>query len=352
MSQKKFDLIKADCVSWMHNNKDKIDCIVTSPPYNINVKYGQYDDSMPRKEYLKWMSDVAKAMKYCLRSNGQIFLNVGYTNVDPFIAMDVAQVFRKNFILQNQFTWIKHIAVQDTGYGQYKPITSKRFVSITTENVFHFTKSGKVEIDRLSIGQRNKTHPIWPELYSEGRHLANCRRSIARKMKFKNFLDIKENATKEQKKYFYEEVDKKLKLNPYQPDKKKCIGNAWYIPYTPTSKLSRLIGIKGDVNSRENSRANHPATFPPALPEKCIKLSGIKKGSLVYDPFVGTGTTVVEAVKLGMIGIGTDVSSDFIKFSKKRVMNDETLNSKRKEKIKSNYKKVKISKKQMSFAMV
>ena len=73
------------------------------------------------------------------------------------------------------------------------------------------------------------------------------------------------------------------------------------------------------VNSRENSRGQHPATFPPALPEKCIKVSGIKKGSIVYDPFVGTGTTVVEAVKLGMVGIGTDIDDNFIKFSKKRI---------------------------------
>lgn len=349
MSQKTFELIKSDCVDWMTTNKEKVDCIITSPPYNINVKYGEYDDSMPRNEYLKWMGDVANAMKETLRPDGQIFLNVGYTNIDPFISMDVAQVFRKYFILQNQFIWVKHIAVQDTGYGQYKPITSKRFISITTENIFHFTKKGDVEIDRLSIGQRNKTHPIWPELYSEGRHLANCRRSVARKMKFKNYLDIKENATKEEKDYFFKEVEKKLKLKPYEPDKKKCIGNAWYIPYTPTSKLSRLIGIKGDVNSRENSRANHPATFPPALPEKCIKLSGIKKGSIVYDPFVGTGTTVVEAIKLGMIGIGTDVSDEFIKFAKKRVANDESLNPTKNLKSKLNSKKIKIQKKQMSF---
>ena len=40
MSQKKFELINSDCVNWMYANKEKVDCIVTSPPYNINVKYG------------------------------------------------------------------------------------------------------------------------------------------------------------------------------------------------------------------------------------------------------------------------------------------------------------------------
>ena len=139
-------------------------------------------------------------------------------------------------------------------------------------------------------------------------------------MKFKNYLDVQKNATSTQKKEFEKAVKKLLKEIPYDPNKKKCGGNAWFIPYTPTSKLSKLIGIKGDVNSRENSRGMHPATFPPALPEKCIRLSGIKKGSIVYDPFVGTGTTIVEAVKLGMVGIGTDIADNFIKFAKKRLV--------------------------------
>ena len=150
-------------------------------------------------------------------------------------------------------------------------------------------------------------------------------RKIAKKMKFKNYLDVLKNATSTQKKEFDKSVKKLLKENPYDPKKKKSIGNAWFIPYTQTSRLSKQIGVKGDVNSRENSRGQHPATFPPALPEKCIKVSGIKKGSVVYDPFVGTGTTIVEAVKQGMVGIGTDIDDNFIKFSKKRLLQENSL---------------------------
>ena len=73
-------------------------------------------------------------------------------------------------------------------------------------------------------------------------------------------------------------------------------------------------------NSRENSRGQHPATFPPALPEKCIKVSGIKKGSIVYDPFVGTGTTVLAATILGMKGVGNDVDNDYLDFARNRIM--------------------------------
>ena len=317
---KNFKIIKSDCNFWMNKQKPKsIDCIVTSPPYNLNIKYANYDDSIPRKEYLNWLDSVAKLMKKVLKDKGQLFLNMGYSNSDPFVAMDVAQVFRKYFVLQNQFTWVKHIVVNDTGYGQYKPITSKRYTSATTESVFHFTKKGDVEINRLAIGQRNQTHPLYPELYSENRHRAVTRRKIAKRMKFKNYKDVIANATDAQKKEFENKVKKLLNEIPYEPEKKKCIGNAWFIPYTPTSKLSKQIGVENGHNYRKNSRADHPATFPEKLSEQCIKLSGIKKGSIVYDPFLGTGTTLVSAMKLGMIGIGTEINENYIKFSKKRI---------------------------------
>ena len=318
--KKNYKVIKEDCIKWMNSQNPKsIDCIVTSPPYNLNVKYGNYDDSAPRKVYLVWLAEVAKSIKKVLKDKGQLFLNMGYSNSDPFVAMDVAQVFRKYFILQNQFTWVKHIVVNDFGHGQYKPITSNRYTSATTESVFHFTKKGDVAIDRLAIGQRNQTHPIYPELYSENRHRAVTRRKIAKRMKFKNYKDVLANATDTQKKEFENKVKQLLKEIPYEPEKKKCIGNAWFIPYTPTSKLSKQIGVDKGHNYRKNSRADHPATFPEKLSEQCIKLSGIKKGSIVYDPFLGTGTTLVSAIKLGMIGIGTEINENYNKFSKKRI---------------------------------
>ena len=54
---------------------------------------------------------------------------------------------------------VKHIKVNDTSHGIYKPITSS-YASATTESIFHFTKKGNVQVDRLSIGHRFKTHPI------------------------------------------------------------------------------------------------------------------------------------------------------------------------------------------------
>lgn len=310
-----------DCIEWMNAQPEQsIDCIITSPPYNLDIKYGSYQDDLPRESYLKWLFDVSVASKRVLKDNGHLFLNVGYSNVDPWVAMDVAQVFRKTYVLQNNITWVKHIALNDQGFGQYKPIAGKRFASATTESIFHFTKDGNVEVDRLAIGQRNKSENYkYPELYSENRHIATTRRKVSRRLGFTNYTEFTKNSNDEQKEKFEKLLKESIEKNPYDPDKKKCIGNAWFIPYTPTSRLAKQVGTKNDTGTREGSRGGHPATFPEQLPDMCIKFSGIPKGSKVYDPFNGTGTTILAAIKNDMHGIGTDIDQSYIDFSTLRI---------------------------------
>lgn len=316
-----FELIKQDCIEWMNSQPEKsIQCIITSPPYNLDIKYGKYQDDQPRESYLKWIGDVADAIKRVLTDDGQLFLNVGYSNNDPWVAMDVAQVFRQRFVLQNNFTWVKHILLNDQSYGIYKPISSDRYSSATTESIFHFTKDGKVKIDRLAIGHRNTTHEKYPELYSESRHIAEHRRKAARKLGFNTWLEFQAGATPELWTKFNELMVEFETKKPWDPDRKKCIGNAWYIQYTPVSKLAKEAGEE-ELGTRESGRGGHPATFPEQLPDMCIRYSGIPKGSTVYDPFIGTGTTVIAAVKNGMKGIGTDIDDDYLEFSKRRIEN-------------------------------
>ena len=94
-----YELHLHDCIDWMNSQEEKsINCIITSPPYNLDIKYGKYEDDLPRESYLKWLHDIAVAMKRVLKDDGQLFLNVGYSNIDPWVAMDVAQVFRNVFV--------------------------------------------------------------------------------------------------------------------------------------------------------------------------------------------------------------------------------------------------------------
>ena len=55
-----------------------------------------------------------------------------------------------------------------------------------------------------------------------------------------------------------------------------------------------------------------------ALIEQCIKFSGLTHGVLV-DPFMGSGTSAVAAVKCGLDYIGFDIDSDYRQFALDRI---------------------------------
>ncbi len=65
-------------------------------------------------------------------------------------------------------------------------------------------------------------------------------------------------------------------------------------------------------------RVGHPAPFPEELPYRCIQLYTFK-GDVVLDPFVGSGTTCVAALKAGRHFVGIDINEEYVKISEKRI---------------------------------
>ena len=248
-----------DCIDGMKQLTDQsVDAVVTSPPYNLNIKYNKYNDKKPRDKYISWIEDVFVECKRVLKDDGHLFVNMGYSNVDPTIGLEVMFAIKNTYNLQNNIVWVKSIHVNDKTSGHFKPINSKRYLCPTWENLFHFTKDGNVEIDRLSVGVKYE--------YYEA--------------------NIRCNNTTENK--------------PNLRDK----GNTWFIPYET-------------INSKE-LRGKHPATFPVKLAEDCIKLTG-KDCGVVLDPFMGTGSTAVAATNLGWSYLGYEIDEDYIKFANNRI---------------------------------
>lgn len=62
----------------------------------------------------------------------------------------------------------------------------------------------------------------------------------------------------------------------------------------------------------------HFATFPEALPERCIK-AGSKLGDVILDPFCGSGTTGQVAIQLGRSFIGIELNPTYAELSRKRI---------------------------------
>lgn len=72
------------------------------------------------------------------------------------------------------------------------------------------------------------------------------------------------------------------------------------------------------MNAESARRIGHPAPFPEELPYRLIQLYSFK-GDIILDPFMGSGTTAVSALKSERHYIGYDISADYIKLAEKRI---------------------------------
>jgi site-specific DNA-methyltransferase (adenine-specific) len=246
----------------------QVSAIVTSPPYNLGVRYRSYDDTVPRREYLEWSDDWIAGARAALAAEGSFFLNLGAKPTDPWAAMDIAQTARKHFELQNTIHWIKSIAIdrdaagaaaalpRDLAVGHYKPINSPRFLNDCHEFIFHFTPAGRTPLQRQAIGVP----------YQDASNIRRWRTGGGNR---------------------------------------RCRGNAWFIPYET-------------IMSRENDRP-HPATFPARLAEYCFRLHGLDRIGLAMDPFLGLGSSALAAVEVGVDFIGVEVDQHYLDVALERV---------------------------------
>ena len=238
-----------------------VDLVVTSPPYNLGIKYRNYNDSRNRDEFLNWSREWAAEVKRLLKERGSFFLNLGASPSNPLIPHEMVVELKKvGFVLQNTFHWIKSITIltkqgQQISAGHFKPIQSDRFVNDCHEYVFHLTKMGVTRLDRLSIGVP----------YSDKSNIGRWAHTKGKDL--------------------------------------RCRGNNWFIPYKT-------------IVSRSKQRP-HPATFPVELAVNCIKIHGRVSDLVVMDPFLGIGHSALAAKHCGVRQfIGFDIDPGYVKVAR------------------------------------
>jgi site-specific DNA-methyltransferase (adenine-specific) len=74
-----------------------------------------------------------------------------------------------------------------------------------------------------------------------------------------------------------------------------------------------------NFNGESKKRIGHPAPFPRELPRRCIKLFSYIN-DLVFDPFSGSGTTLLEAECNNRKGIGIEVDLKYCELIKQRLI--------------------------------
>jgi len=72
------------------------------------------------------------------------------------------------------------------------------------------------------------------------------------------------------------------------------------------------------INCEKKKDINHPAVFPVELPLRCIKMFSWVD-SIVYDPFIGSGTTAVACLKTNRNYIGSEISDEYCEVALNRI---------------------------------
>jgi len=234
---------------------ESIDLIVTSPPYNIDIHYGnktqngktieskgcKYKDNLEESEYREMLNKVFKECKRVLKKNGSIWINIKnrYQNnqiIPPFWIQEYFYEF-----------YLKNIIIWNFDWGGS---TNTRFAP-RYEYVFWFTKSNKD--------------------------------------------------------YTFNLEDVKIPAVNFRPDRYKSQNknpsDVWKIPMVSGNFLERT---------------SHPAQYPEKLIERII-LAGSNKGDLILDPFMGSGTTAVVSRCFNRDYIGYEIEKEYVEMANNRL---------------------------------
>ena len=234
---------------------NSVDLIVTSPPYNIDIQYGnktekgkitaskavKYSDKMTESEYRNMLRSVFSECKRVLKNDGSIWINIKnrYNNGGILTPFWIQEYFTE-FTLKNLIIW-------NFDWGGS---TNKRFAP-RYEFVFWFTKDKdnyKFNLSDISIPAVNYR----PDIY---------------KSQLKNPSDV------------------------------------WKIPMVSGNFLERT---------------GHPAQYPEKLVERII-LAGTNKNDVVWDPFMGSGSTGEACVNTNRNFIGIEIDENYFNLAKERI---------------------------------
>lgn len=96
------------------------------------------------------------------------------------------------------------------------------------------------------------------------------------------------------------------------------------LPSTVTISRDEFMEATTDlweIAPESATRLGHPAPFPVELPKRLIELYTYQ-GDVILDPFMGSGSSAVAAVRTGRHYIGFDTDKDYVRAAKRRIADE------------------------------
>lgn len=284
--------------------RGKIDLIYIDPPFDSKADYKkkiklkgreisndqstfeekQYGDIWTNDEYLQFMYERLILCKELLSDNGSIFLHCDW-HKSHYLRGLMDEVFgAQNF--KNEIIW------------HYKRWTaSSRAFQAMHDNIFFYAKGenytfNKVEVEEDDYLKERKANRGW-----------NSNTVMSGGKRIRQLIVYNKD--------LYETAVQSGRINLDEWDKvvfsfgKKVPDDVWDMPF---------------INPVSNERLDYPTQKPITILERIISVC-TNPGDIVFDCFMGSGTTQAVAMKLGRRFLGADINLGAIQTTTKRLIN-------------------------------
>lgn len=254
-----------DCIEVMRDMPaESVDAIVTSPPYAEQRKstYGGISEKDYPAWTVAWMTEARRVLKH----DGSVIINISPHKSKGQLS---------DYVLRTR------LAVRESGWAEIE------------ELIWH-------KPNAMPGGKPDRPRRVWESLLWYGKHGNAWADPLANGTPYK---DAKGMARRFQ-------GGSPAKRNGWEH---KGGSNG----VTPIKEITRATNV---VMAYKSGRTGieHPAPFPWELAEWCGKLI-CPPGGTILDPFSGSGSTGVAAVRNGWGYIGIDTVEDYVEMSLKRL---------------------------------
>ena len=310
---------------------DSVDCAMTSPPYWGKREYecggiGLEDDY---RDFVKGLAAVFFELKRALKPEGSLWLNIGDSYEDKGLVgipwrLAFELIDRQGWILRNSVIWNKVKSGMDN--------TKDRLGNVH-ENVFHFVKQAKgYYYDADAIRSKPREAKIVNGSVISGTGVSGVR--------YRRQIELSTDLTPGEKAAAFKELQRLLadiaagkgsdfrmiirsQQRATHSDSEKVSGRAkelrdkgfYFLRYHPNG--SKPTDVWDIIPEDTQKRESHFAPYPMDLCRLPI-LATCPKGGLVFDPFCGTGTTLLAARSLGRQSVGIDISRQYLELAEER----------------------------------
>jgi adenine-specific DNA-methyltransferase len=307
-----------------------VDLIATDPPY-FKVKNEPWDRQWEKpEEFLSWLGEHLAEWRRILKPNGSL-----YVFASPKLAARVEVLTADAFNVLNRIRWVKEAG----WHNKAKKEELRSFLSPWEEVIF----AEQYGADSMALGesgyaaQCEKLHgfifePLRSYLDGErkragvGKDECNEACGFSRSMggmasrhyfsssqwclpTAEHYAKLQALFNRSGGDYLRREYED---LRREYEDLRRFFSVTSDVPYTDVWTFKTVNSYPG----------KHACEKPLSLMEHIIRSSS-RPGAVVFDPFMGSGTTGVAAVKLARDFIGCDLSEHWVKISRESIANED-----------------------------